>query len=153
MIKITNESFDLEKEFKFISSDINGAYSFFLGTVRSDLSSLNKKIKGIYLECYEELALAQLKKIRSKALYNWKLNECLIIHRIGKLDLGEKIVLVVTASSHRTNAIEACEYVIDSLKIDVAFWKFHLLDDDTKEMVSQKNLDNEKILKWKDIIN
>jgi len=153
MIKITNENFDLETEFKCVSSDTNGAYSFFLGTVRSNSSSSNKKIKGIYLECYEELALAQLKKIREKAINNWKLNECLIIHRIGKLNLGEKIVLVVTASPHRTNAIEACEFVIDSLKIDVAFWKFHLLDNDTKEMVSQKNLDNEKMLKWKDIIN
>ena len=84
--------------------------------------------------------MVQLKNIRSKALNNWKLNECLIIHRIGKLDLGEKIVLVITSSSHRTNAIEACEFVIDSLKIDVAFWKFHLLD-------------NENMLKWKDIIN
>ena len=52
MIKITNESFDLETELKYVSSDTNGAYSFFLGTVRSDLSSSNKKIKGIYLECY-----------------------------------------------------------------------------------------------------
>ncbi len=153
MIKITNESFDLEKEFKSISSDINGAYSFFLGTVRSDLSSSNKKIKGIFLECYKELALAQLKKIRSKALNNWRLNECLIIHRIGKLGLGEKIVLIITASSHRANAIEACEFVIDSLKIDVAFWKFHLLNHDEKEIVLQKNLDNKKMLKWKDIIN
>ena len=82
MIKITNESFDLETELKNVSSDTNGAYSFFLGTVRSDLSSSNMKIKGIYLECYEELALVHLKKIRSKALNNWKLNECLIIHRI-----------------------------------------------------------------------
>tara|TARA_B100000963_G_C22363526_1_gene552698 strand:- start:73 stop:534 length:462 start_codon:yes stop_codon:yes gene_type:complete len=153
MIKITNESFDLEKEFKYVSSNTSGAYSFFLGTVRSDLSSSNNKIKGIYLECYEELALAQLKKIRSRALNNWKLNECLIIHRIGKLDLGEKIVLIITASSHRVNANEACEFVIDSLKIDVAFWKFHLLDNDEKEMVLQKNSDHEKMLRWKDIIN
>ena len=153
MIKIINESFDLETEFNCASSYINGAYSFFLGTVRSDLSSSNMKIKGIYLECYEELALVQLKKIRSKALNNWKLNECLIIHRIGKLDLGEKIVLVITASSHRADAIEACEFVIDSLKIDVAFWKFHLLDKGEKETVLQKNLDNEKMLKWKDIVS
>ena len=97
--------------------------------------------------------MPQLKKIRNKALKNWKLNEWLIIHRIGKLNLGEKIVLVITASSHRANAIEACEFVIDSLKIDVAFWKFHLLDNDEKETVLQKNLDNEKMLKWKVIIN
>ena len=153
MIKITNESFDLETELKNVSSDTNGAYSFFLGTVRSDLSSSNKKIKGIYIECYEELALVQLKKIRSKALNNWKLNQCLIIHRIGKLDLGEKIVLVITASPHRADAIEACEFVIDSLKVDVSFWKFHLLDNDQKEIVLQKSLDNEKMLKWREIIN
>ena len=153
MIKITNESFDLETELKNVSSDTNGAYSFFLGTVRSDLRSSNKKNIGISLECYEELALVQLKKIRSKALNNWKLNECLIIHRIGKLGLGEKIVLVITASSHRADAIKDCEFVIDSLKVNVAFWKFHLLDNDQKEIVLQKSLDNEKMLKWKDIVS
>ena len=50
MIKIVKESFDLENEFKNISSNKNGAYSFFLGTVRSDLSFSNTEIKGIYLE-------------------------------------------------------------------------------------------------------
>ena len=153
MIKITCDNFDLEKEFKKVSSNINGAYSFFLGTVRSDLSSSNKKINGIFLECYEELAKAQLENIRTKALNKWGLNECLIIHRIGKLDLGEKIVLIITSSSHRSNSIEACEYVIDNLKIDVAIWKFHLLNNEEKEIVYQKNKDNEKMLKWREVIN
>ena len=153
MIKITYDNFDLEKEFKKVSSNKNGAYSFFLGTVRSDLSSSNKKIKGIFLECYEELAIAQLENIRTQALYKWNLNECLIIHRIGKLELGEKIVLIITSSSHRSNSIEACEYVIDNLKIDVAIWKFHLLDNEEKEIVHQKNKDNKKMLKWREIIN
>ena len=93
MIKIVKESFDLENEFKNISSNKNGAYSFFLGTVRSDLSFSNTEIKGIYLECYEELAISQLEKIRLQALKKWDLSECLIIHRIGRLNLGEKIVL------------------------------------------------------------
>ena len=153
MIKITCDNFDLEEEFKKVSSNLNGAYSFFLGTVRSDLSSSNKKINGIFLECYEELAKAQLENIRTKALNKWGLNECLIIHRIGKLDLGEKIVLIITSSSHRSNSIEACEYVIDNLKTDVAIWKFHLLDNEEKEIVYQKNKDNEKMLKWREVIN
>ncbi len=153
MIKIVKESFDLENEFKKIASNKNGAYSFFLGTVRSDLSFSNTEVKGIFLECYKELAMAQLEKIRLKALKKWNLSECLIIHRIGRLNLGEKIVLVITSSSHRSNSIEACEYVIDSLKIDVAFWKFHLLDKEEKEMVYQKDTDNEKMLKWREIIN
>ena len=153
MIRITHENFDLEEEFKLISSKDNGAYSFFLGTVRKEIKEFNEEIDSIFLECYKELAIQQLSLIREQSMKKWNLNECLIIHRIGKLDLGEKIVLVITASSHRANAIEACEFVIDSLKIDVAFWKFHLLDNDEKETVLQKNLDNEKMLKWKDIIN
>ena len=153
MIKIIKESFDLENEFKKISSHKNGAYSFFLGTVRSDLSSSNTTIKGIFLECYKELAIIQLNKIRNQALKKWDLNECLIIHRIGRLKLGEKIVLVLTSSTHRSNSIEACEYVIDCLKINVALWKFHLLDDEKKEIIYQKNKDNKKMLKWKDVIN
>ena len=153
MINITYDNFDLEKEFKKVSSNKNGAYSLFLGTVRSDLSSSNKNIKGIYLECYKELAIAQLNNIRNQALNKWDLNECLIIHRIGKLELGEKIVLIITSSSHRSNSMESCEFVIDSLKINVAFWKFHLLNNEEKEIVYQKNKDNEKLLKWKEIIN
>ncbi len=153
MIKIINENFDLESEFKRLTSNDNGAYSFFLGTVRSEISSSNENIKGIFLECYEELAYAQLENIRNQALKKWKLNDCLIIHRVGKLNLGEKIVLIITSSSHRTDSIEACEFVIDSLKIDVAFWKFRLLDNDVKEIVHQKNKDKEKILKWREVIN
>ena len=153
MIKIINENFDLESEFKRLTSNENGAYSFFLGTVRSEISSSNENIKGIFLECYEELAYAQLENIRNQALKKWKLNDCLIIHRVGKLNLGEKIVLIITSSSHRTDSIEACEFVIDSLKIDVAFWKFRLLDNDVKEIVHQKNKDKEKILKWREVIN
>ena len=55
--------------------------------------------------------------------------------------------------AHRTDSIEACEFIIDSLKIDVAFWKFHLLDNGEKEIVPQKNKDKEKILKWREVIN
>ena len=77
----------------------------------------------------------------------------MIIHRIGKLNLGEKIVLVITCSPHRFNSIEACEFIIDNLKVDVAFWKFHLLENEEKEIVYQKNKDNEKMLKWAEVID
>ena len=153
MIKIINEDFNLEEEFLKISSKKNGAYSFFLGTVRDDILKNEKEIDGIFLECYQDLAHQQLAKIRNQAIQQWQLTECNIIHRIGSLGLGEKIVLVITSSKHRANAISACEYVIDNLKIDVAIWKFHLLNNEEKEIVYQKNKDNEKMLKWREVIN
>ena len=152
MIKITKSPFNLEEEFLKINADINGGYSFFLGTVRDDIKNKNKKIQSIFLECYESLANKQLLDIRAQAIKNWNLNNCLIIHRIGKISLGEKIVLIITASTHRENAIRACEFIIDNLKVNVALWKFNI-SNGKEEAIDFKQKDLEKFLKWSDVIN
>ncbi|RZO90242.1 MAG: molybdenum cofactor biosynthesis protein MoaE [alpha proteobacterium HIMB59] len=151
MIKITNEDFNLEEEFLKISSKKNGAYSFFLGTVRDDILKNKKKIDGIFLECYQDLAHQQLTKIRNQAIQQWQLTECNIVHRIGSLGLGEKIVLVITSSKHRANSISACEYVIDNLKANVAFWKFNIFGEN-QEAVEFKKKDLDKFLQWSNIV-
>ena len=151
MIKITNEDFNLEEEFLKISSKKNGAYSFFLGTVRNDILKNEKKIDGIFLECYQDLAHQQLTKIRNQAIQQWQLTECNIVHRIGSLGLGEKIVLVITSSKHRANSISACEYVIDNLKANVAFWKFNIFGEN-QEAVEFKKKDLDKFLQWSNIV-
>ena len=151
MIKITNEDFNLEEEFLKISSKKNGAYSFFLGTVRDDILKNKKKIDGIFLECYQDLAHQQLTKIRNQAIQQWQLTECNIVHRIGSLGLGEKIVLVITSSKHRANSISACEYVIDNLKANVAFWKFNIFGEN-QEAVEFKKKDLDKFLHWSNIV-
>ena len=149
MIKITKEDFNLEEEFKKIHSKKNGAYSFFLGTVRQDI---NNDINGIYLECYEDLAYSQLNKIKEDSMKKWNLSNCPIIHRIGDLNISEKIVLVITAAPHRSDCIEACEYIIDSLKVNVALWKFHIKGKE-KEPVDQKKKDLDKYLSWGQVIS
>ena len=151
MIKITKNAFDLEEEFKKIKDNSNGGYSFFLGTVREDIKNKKNNIQSIILECYEKLAVKQLLDIRAQAIKNWNLNNCLIIHRIGKLFLGEKIVLIITASAHRENAIRACEFIIDNLKVNVALWKFYVSNGE-EEPVNFKNKDKEKFLKWSEVI-
>ena len=149
MIKIIKEDFNLEKEFKKIHSKKNGAYSFFLGTVRQDI---NDNIDGIFLECYEDLAYSQLNKIKEDSAKIWNLSDCRIIHRIGDLRISEKIVLVITAAPHRSDCIEACEYIIDTLKANVALWKFHVKGKE-KELVNQKKKDLDKYLSWGQIIS
>jgi len=151
MIKITNDSFNLEEEFMKIKSTRNGGYSFFLGTVRGDIKNNNKKIKGIFLECYKDLALKQLSNIQKQAVKHWGLNDCLIIHRIGELPLGEKIVLVITASAHRESAIKSCEFIIDNLKVNAAFWKFHI-SDGGQVPVNNKRKDLVKFLEWSEVV-
>ena len=149
MIRITKEDFNLEEEFKKIHSKKNGAYSFFLGTVRHNI---NDNIDGIFLECYEELAYSQLNKINEDSIQKWNLSDCVIIHRIGDLKISEKIVLVITAAPHRSDCIEACEYIIDTLKANVALWKFHIKGKE-KEPVDQKKKDLDKYLSWSKVIS
>ena len=126
MIKIVNSDFNIEDLYSSIKSNKNGAISIFVGTVRDDLFNENQIIESIFLECYEELAIKQLEEIRDLAIKKWKLNNCLIIHRIGKIPLGDKIVLIITTSPHREEALRSNEFVIDSCKVSssVNFWIF-----------------------------
>ena len=122
---------------------------FFLGTVRQDV---DVNIDGIFLECYEDLAIQQLNKIRERSMKKWKLNDCVIIHRIGDLQISDKIVLVIAAAPHRSDCIQACEYIIDALKANVALWKFNTKENE-KKPVEQKKKDMDKYLTWNEVIN
>ena len=123
MIKIQKKDFNLEKEIKNIKDNLSnvGAVSSFIGYVR-DLNN-NKDVKSIDLEVYNEMAIKELSKIKNFAIEKWSLTDCLIVHRYGKLDVGEKIVLVACFSEHRKNGMEACIHIMDYLKKDVPFWK------------------------------
>ena len=131
MIKIQKKNFNLEKEIDKIKnqhSDI-GAQTSFVGYVR-DLNN-NKDVKYLNLEVYEEMAFKELSKIENNALKKWSLIDSLIIHRYGKLNANEKIVLVSCFSQHRKDSFNACEFIMDYLKKDAPFWKneFYYKDD------------------------
>jgi len=151
MIKITNKDFSLDDLYSNIKSHKNGAVSIFLGTVREDLFNEKTSIESIFLECYEDLALKQLDKIRTEAIHKWNLNNCIIVHRVGKIPLGDKIVFIMTSSPHREESIRSNEFIIDQLKTKAAFWKFSQYGDNLK-IVEAKEKDLEKNLKWEDVI-
>jgi Molybdopterin converting factor, large subunit len=135
MIKIQKKNFNLEEEIDKIKnkhSDI-GAQTSFVGYVR-DLNN-NKDVKYLNLEVYEEMAFKELSKIENNALKKWSLIDTLIIHRYGKLNVNEKIVLVSCFSQHRKDSFNACEFIMDYLKKDAPFWKneFYYKDDEWLE--------------------
>ena len=135
MIKIQKKNFNSEEEIDKIKnkySDI-GALTSFVGYVR-DLNN-NKDVKYLNLEVYEEMAFKELSKIENNALKKWSLIDTLIIHRYGKLNVNEKIVLVSCFSQHRKDSFNACEFIMDYLKKDAPFWKneFYYKDDEWLE--------------------
>ena len=128
MIKIQEQDFNLDDELTFIKSQHNnvGAVSTFIGYVRN--INNNKKVTSIELEVYPEMAKKSLDKICNQAKKKWELVDTLIIHRFGKLNINEKIVLVATFAINRQDSIAACNYIMDYLKKDAPFWKKEFYD-------------------------
>ena len=123
MIKIQEEDFNSEDEInkiKKLHSNI-GAVSSFIGYVRDENNS--KKVTSINLEVYQEMAHKQFEKIINNANLKWKLEDSLIIHRYGKLEVNSKIVLVACFSKHRKDSFESCNFIMDYLKKEAPFWK------------------------------
>jgi len=146
LIKVQKNDFNLNKEINTITTQNNniGGIASFVGLVRG---GKNNTLKSMTLEHYPGMTEKMLKKIESEAHNRWELKDSLIIHRYGKLLPGEQIVLVATASEHRNNAIESCEFLIDWLKTKAPFWKL----EDTisgKKWVSERNSDLEATTKW-----
>ena len=123
MIKIQKKDFNIEQEIKLLKDKYSnvGAVISFIGFVR-DLDN-NKDVKYIELEVYEKMAIKELSKIKDNAIKKFDLVDCLIVHRYGRLDVNDSIVLVVCFSEHRNNSFEACKFIMDYLKRDVPFWK------------------------------
>ena len=123
MIKIQKKDFDLEVELNHIKNKHTnvGAVSTFIGYVR-DLNN-DKDVKYIDLEVYKDMALKYLDNICIEVKKKWLIKDTLIIHRYGRLDINQKIVLVATFSINRNDSYEACKYIMNFLKKDAPFWK------------------------------
>ncbi|MSO64824.1 MAG: molybdenum cofactor biosynthesis protein MoaE [Alphaproteobacteria bacterium] len=123
MIRVQREDFDIGAEIDSLvrgNSKVGGIASF-VGVVR-DVAGADD-IKAMTLEHYPGMTEKQLAAIEREACARWPLNASLIIHRYGRLEPGDRIVLVVTASAHRQAALEACAFLIDWLKTKAPFWK------------------------------
>ena len=136
MIKIQEEDFNSEdeiNEIKKLHSNI-GAVSSFIGYVRDENN--DKKVTSINLEVYQEMAHKQFEKIINKANLNWKLEDSLIIHRYGKLEVNSKIVLVACFSKHRKDSFESCNFIMNYLKKEAPFWKNEFYADKNEWLVN-----------------
>ena len=129
MIKIQEKDFNLDDEINQIKSHYSniGAVSTFVGYVRN--SNNQQKVIAIDLEVYRDMAYKSLGMICLKAQKKWDLIDTLVIHRFGKLNVNEKIVLVATFSNHRNDSFKACNYIMDYLKKEAPFWKKEFYND------------------------
>lgn len=123
MISVQTEDFDAGAEIEHLIGETGevGAVVSFVGIVRG--GPPDDPLISITLEHYPGMTERELQKIENEARARWPLTDALIVHRIGTLQPGDRIVLVVTASAHRKAAFEAAEFLMDYLKTRAPFWK------------------------------
>jgi molybdopterin synthase catalytic subunit len=126
MIKIQQEPIEPCTYITSAGTPGAGAIVTFLGTVRDD------NIESIELETYREAAEKDLVEIRDEAMKEFPILSVDIVHRVGRMNIGEIIVLIVVTAGHRREAFLGCEYIIDRLKQTTPIWKKEYLKDGTR---------------------
>jgi molybdopterin synthase catalytic subunit len=144
-ISVQEAVFDLAAESAALSAgrdDIGGIASF-VGICRAD-----DGIAAMVLEHYPGMTEKALAAIAAEAERRWPLTGCTIIHRVGRLEPGAPIVLVLTASAHRSAALESCAFLIDWLKTGAPFWKREEFADGTTRWVEARAEDEAATSRW-----
>jgi molybdopterin synthase catalytic subunit len=104
-----------------LTAPADGALCLFLGVVRNENGG--RPVLHLEYEAYDEMALGMMEDIAARAAARWPVSEVRVVHRVGRLEIGEASVAVAVASPHRAEAFEACRFVIDTLKATVPIWK------------------------------
>jgi molybdopterin synthase catalytic subunit len=146
MIRVQREDFDIGQEIAALTNGNTaiGGVASFVGLVR-DLG--DGALRAMTLEHYPGMTERQLLAIEREAKSRWPLDAVLMIHRYGRVEPGDRIVLVVTASAHRQAALESCAFLIDWLKTKAPFWK----SEETREgehWVAARDEDDAAAARW-----
>lgn len=155
MISVQTEEFDLALEYKQLRQRAGdaGAIVTFTGLVRelyeAGSVAAGNKISELTLEHYPGMTEKCLQEIADEANSRWSLLATRIIHRVGAMRPGEEIVLVATASSHREDAFEAAQFLMDYLKSRAPFWKKQDTGDGS-HWVEARESDSDALDRWQD---
>ena len=120
-IRITKDVIDTATITEEIKAGADGAVCVFDGIVRNN--TRGRQTLFLDYEAYEAMALQQMEGLGAEAVTKFGVRDVALVHRLGRLQVGESSVLIVVASAHRGAAFEACRWLIDTLKKTVPIWK------------------------------
>jgi molybdopterin synthase catalytic subunit len=164
-VVIQSSTFDVAAETQLLETTLSdkpinmGALTTFTGSVRgseiatpddaatSDDAATYGELLALDIEHYPAMTQSTIEAIALKASQRWPFLACRVIHRVGRLAVGEPIVLVLVASSHRKEAFAVCEYILDYLKTAAPFWKKAIFERG-EHWVAAKVTDTKALDKW-----
>ena len=129
MVGLSAEPLDPDALVRAVRSDEHGAVVTFLGTTRETSGDDPRRVAALDYEAYAAMALPMMEAIAAEARERYGPLEIALVHRVGRVELGEPSVAVVAAAPHRGAAFDACRFAIDALKARVPVWKREIYRD------------------------
>lgn len=151
-IRIQEEDFSLAHEWDALRQRISGGAGgivAFAGLVR-DHARAGEEVSGLFLEHYPGMTESSIERIIDQARDRWPLQDVVVVHRVGDLEPGDQIVLVLAASAHRGAAFAGCEFIMDMLKTKAVFWKKETRAGRISSWIRSTGDDFERAKHWQD---
>lgn len=146
-IVVQREPIALAAEMERAEAGGAGAVATFTGLVRADPEA-GGAVQSLELEHYPGATEAALHAVAEQAAARWSLTAATVVHRVGPMRPGERIVFVAAAAPHRAAALDACAFLIDRLKTDAPFWKRETRGQDAR-WVEARAADDAAAARWK----
>ncbi|MBI3195135.1 MAG: molybdenum cofactor biosynthesis protein MoaE [Ignavibacteriae bacterium] len=136
MITIVQDSINIQEVITSVIDSGAGGIDVFIGITRDNANG--KKVLWLEYEAYEPMALKTMEQIVDEARERWSVKKISIVHRVGRVDIGEASIVIAVSSAHRKEAFEACRFLIDRLKHIVPIWKKEFFEDGSVWVDSRK---------------
>ncbi|RJP32560.1 MAG: molybdenum cofactor biosynthesis protein MoaE [Candidatus Omnitrophota bacterium] len=136
MIRIQREDFSVDAVIQALKQQGMGAIVTFTGIARGE-SRDGKPVRAVEWDVYETMALRAFAKIREDSIHRFGLIDAAIVHRYGRQEPGENLVLIAAASSHRQEAFDACQFMMNEIKRSAPLWKKEILDDGEERWIGE----------------
>lgn len=128
-VEILSQPLPIEQAIAFAACPAGGGMSVFLGMTRQEQSADGRQLAALDYHAYEQMALEQMQQLACRARQNWPVVKLVLLHRVGRVPLGQPSVLIAVTTPHRQQAFAACRFLIDELKKLAPIWKQQVWSD------------------------
>ncbi len=135
-IDLSSQPLDSASAVAFVTVAEAGGIAQFVGTTRAEKNRQGHALIALDYEAYPEMASAQMQDLAARARQRWPVLKLALLHRTGRVAVGEPSVIIAVSAPHRGEAFDACRWLIDTLKSEVAIWKKEIWNDGTGTWVA-----------------
>lgn len=134
-IDILSTALPISQAIEFVTHPDAGGINIFLGTTRAERSPAHRDLVALDYDAYHLMAMQRMNRLAVEARRSWPIVRLAILHRMGRVHLGEPSVIIAVSCPHRADAFAACRWLIDQLKADVPIWKKEIWADGANSWV------------------